>query len=753
MPTAPPSPAAAVVPGDPNASSVRAQVDAAAASLRPFFAPASVAVVGASRESGTVGHQLVRSLVAAGFTGRLYAVNPRAAAAGESIAGVAAYADVDALPEAPTLAVIVRPAEAVQAAIDACARRAVPAVVVISAGFAEHDAAGAARQAALLATVRGHGMRMVGPNCLGVVSTDPAVRLNATFAPLYPAAGRVAMASESGALGLAVLALAEERGLGLSAFVSLGNRADVSSNDLVAYWGDDPRTRVILLYLESFGNARHFARLARAVGRRKPIVALKSGRTQAGQRASASHTAALAANDVGIDALFHQTGVLRAGTLDELFHLATLLDHQPLPPGPRVGIVTNAGGPGILCADACQAAGLVVPTLSDATRAALAARLPAHAATGNPVDLIATADPATFAHAIGPVLASGDVDSLIVLHIPLGLHPTADVTAAIAGAVAEARAAGIAAPPVIACLLPGPDAAPERPLPSGDTAIPVHRFPETAAAALAKAAAHGAWRARPAGTPPALAGVDAGAARRVCDAALAARGGGWLTAGEVRDVVAAFGLPIAPGGVAATADDAVRLAEAIGYPVALKLASHTIVHKTELDAVRLDLTDAAAVRGAFDAIRDRLARDGRLADMDGALVQPMLRGGVEVMAGAAVDPVFGALVAFGLGGIHVEILGDVTFRVAPLDEADAAEMIRAIRGFRLLQGYRGHPAADIDALAELLLRLSRLVDELPEVAELDLNPVFARGAGLGCVIADARIRLAAPVGAAPVDRR
>lgn len=720
--------------------------------LRPFFAPAAIAVVGASRETGTVGHQVMRSIVAAGFAGRVYAVNPRAAAAGEAIAGVAAYADVDALPEVPELAIVVRPAEAVQAALEACARRGVAAVIVLSAGFAEHDAVGAARQAALVDTVRSHGMRMVGPNCLGVISTDPAVRLNATFAPLYPAAGRVAMASESGALGLAVLALAEERGLGLSAFVSLGNRADVSSNDLLAHWADDPRTGVILLYLESFGNARRFARLARAVGRRKPIVAIKSGRTQAGQRAAGSHTAALAADDAGVDALFHQTGVIRAGTLDELFHLAALLDHQPLPPGRRVGIVSNAGGPGILCADACQAAGLAVPTLSAATRAALAARLPAHAATANPVDMIATADPATFAHAIRTVLTSGDVDSLIVIHIPLGLHPTADITAAIAGAVADARAAGADGAPVIACLLPGPDAAPDRPLPSGDTAVPVHRFPETAALALAKAVAHAEWRARPADAPPALAGIDAEAARRVCAGAMAGRGGGWLTAAETRDVLAAFGLPIAPGGVAATADAAVGLAEAIGYPVALKLASHTIVHKTEFDAVRLDLADAAAVRAAFDAIRGRLARDGRLADMDGALVQPMLRGGVEVMAGATADPVFGALVAFGLGGIHVEVLGDVTFRVAPLAAADAAEMVRAIRGYRLLQGYRGHPAADIAALEDLLLRLSRLVEDLPEVAELDLNPVFARGDGQGCVIADARIRVATPAAAPPAER-
>jgi len=742
-----PSPAAAdVAPATP---------DTPTDTLRPFFAPAAIAVVGASREAGTVGHQVMRSIVAAGFAGRVYAVNPRAAAAGEAIAGVAAYADVDALPEVPELAIVVRPAEAVQAALEACARRGVAAVIVLSAGFAEHDAVGAARQAALVDTVRSHGMRMVGPNCLGVISTDPAVRLNATFAPLYPAAGRVAMASESGALGLAVLALAEERGLGLSAFVSLGNRADVSSNDLLAHWADDPRTGVILLYLESFGNARRFARLARAVGRRKPIVAIKSGRTQAGQRAAGSHTAALAADDAGVDALFHQTGVIRAGTLDELFHLAALLDHQPLPPGRRVGIVSNAGGPGILCADACQAAGLAVPPLSAATRAALAARLPAHAATGNPVDMIATADPATYAHAIRTVLASGDVDSLIVIHIPLGLHPTADVTAAIAGAVADARAAGATAAPVIACLLPGPDAAPDRPLPSGDTAVPVHRFPETAALALAKAVAHAEWRARPAGDPPALAGIDADAARRVCAGAMAGRGGGWLTAAETRDVLTAFGLPIAPGGVAATADAAVGLAEAIGYPVALKLASHTIVHKTEFDAVRLDLADAAAVRAAFDAIRGRLARDGRLADMDGALVQPMLRGGVEVMAGATADPVFGALVAFGLGGIHVEVLGDVTFRVAPLaaaDAADAAEMVRAIRGYRLLQGYRGHPAADIAALEDLLLRLSRLVEDLPEVAELDLNPVFARGDGHGCVIADARIRVATPAATPPAER-
>jgi acyl-CoA synthetase (NDP forming) len=533
--------------------------------------------------------------------------------------------------------------------------------------------------------------------------------------------------------------LAQERQLGLSAFVSLGNRADISSNDLLEYWGEDERTGVILLYLESFGNARRFGELARRVGRRKPIVAVKSGRSPAGQRAAGSHTAALAADDVAAEALFHQCGVIRAATLNELFHLAAALSYQPPIAGRRVGVVTNAGGPGILCADACQAEGLQVPPLSETTRATLRAVLPPTASLANPVDMIAGAGAAEYRQAVAAVLADESIDALVVIHIPIGIADLAAVHQAILEGVATARAAGATAKPVLACRMAGVGECAPAPLVGEQETLPAYAFPEAPAVVLGRLATHAEWLARPPGTVPELDDVRPAKARAVIAAALAARGPGWLTAAETRAVLIAFGLPVAPGGVATTADEAAALAGAIGFPVALKLASQRVVHKTELGGVQLDLPDEAAVRQAFERIRTQLEGAGLGAAMEGVLVQPMIRDGVEVMVGLTADRVFGPLVAFGLGGIFVEILGDVCFRVTPLTDLDAQEMVRSIRGHRLLAGYRGHPAADIAAIETVLLRVSRLGRELPEVSELDLNPVFARLDG--CCIADARIRL------------
>ena len=709
------------------------------ASLAPFFNARSVAVIGASRDPSGVGHRVVRGLLDAGYTGRVMPVNPAAA----TIAGLPAYASVDALPEAPALAVVAVPAAAVEQVVAACADRGVRAVVVLSAGYAETGAEGRARQERLAQQVRQAGMRLVGPNSLGILCTDPSLRLNASFSPVFPPEGSVALASESGAVGLAVLQLAKARHLGVSAFVSLGNRADVSSNDLLEWWAEDPRTSVVLLYLESFGNPRRFADVARRVARRKPIVALKSGRSAAGQRAAGSHTAALAAPDIAVDALFAQTGVLRAGTIDELFGLGALLGSQPLPRGRRVALLTNAGGPGILCADACQASGLAVVELAAETRDALAALLPAAASVANPVDTLAAVAPEAYRRCVEVLLAAPEVDALITLFVPVGITPAEDIGAAIVDGVAAGRAAGHAQP-VLACLMGGQTPARETPLDGQGERIPVYPFPEHAVGALAAAARHAEWCSQPPGQVPAFADVHAESARERCRTAGDGTGG-WLSAAEVRAVLADFGLPITAGGVARTADEAVALADGIGYPVALKAASRRIVHKTEVGGVRLGLADGADVRTAFEAMRASVGAVDAAAADDGVLVQPMLRGGVEVMAGVTTDPLFGPLIAFGLGGIHVEILGDVAFRVAPLSDVDAGEIIRAIRGHRLLLGYRGHPAADIAALEDLVLRLSALAVAVPEIAEIDLNPVFALANG--CMIADARIRVV-PVGPA-----
>jgi acetate---CoA ligase (ADP-forming) len=706
---------------------------ATAASLRPFFRPQAVAVIGASRDPASIGHRILQALVDNRFHGPVYPVNPKAA----TLAGLRTYASARELPDAVDLAVIAVPRAAVFDVVDDCAARSVKALVVITAGFAEVNDEGRELQRKLVDKVRGYGMRLVGPNCMGLINADPRVRLNASFSPIYPLAGRVAMSSQSGALGLAILAAARRMHLGMSTFVSVGNKADVSGNDLLQYWEDDDGTDVILLYLESFGNPRRFARLARRVSRRKSIVVMKAGRTGAGKRAAGSHTAALAASDVAVDALFHQAGVIRAETLEEMFDLAAALSAQPLPRGRRVAIVTNAGGPGILCADACEAGGLLVPELSAATRARLATILPAAAGLSNPVDMIASASPEHYRHVIQTVLGDAAIDALIVIHIPVGLAATEAITQALLEGVAEARAAGETGKPVVACLMDEEGARAQ--LVSEKERIPTYVFPEAAARVLSKTAAYAEWRAQPPGMIPDFGDMDFHSARTICLEALAQRGPGWLSVAETRALLVALRLPVASGAIATTAEEAAQIAKELGFPVAVKLASHRLVHKTGLGGVRLNLSDAAAVRRAYEEIRERLARDNNLDAMEGVLVQPMIAGGVEVMVGVTQDPQFGPLIAFGLGGIHVEILGDVCFRITPLTDGDAREMVQSIRGYRLLKGYRGHPAVDVEALHEVLLRVSRLVEEIPEISELDLNPIFALPPGEECRIVDARI--------------
>jgi len=582
---------------------------------------------------------------------------------------------------------------------------------------------------------------MVGPNCLGLLNADQAVRLNASFSPIFPPPGRIAMSSQSGAVDLAVLGAAARYGLGFSTFVSVGNKADVSGNDLLQYWEHDPNTDVILLYLESFGNPRRFSRIARRVSRVKPVVVLQSGLTRSGGRAAGSHTAALATNATAVEALFRQTGIVRAGSLEEMFDLALTLGSQPLPRGPRVAIVTNAGGPGILSADACEGGGLTVPEPSPELRKRLAELLPGAASIGNPIDLIAAAAPDAYRRAIEAVLTSGEFDSLLVLYTSVGLADFGDVQEAITDGITAARKAGATRRPVLACIL-GQEQHRTH-LECEDERIPCYPFPETPARVLGKVAAYGAWRAQPPGQFPDFDDLQLATAQSVCREAVAKRGESWLSAEEVRAVLEAVRLPLVPSEFARTADEAVVAAERLGFPVAVKLASRRFVHKSEVGGVRLGLTDASAVRLAFEEIRTRVEQENQPDAMDGVVLQSMLHDRVEVMVGVTHDPLFGTLVAFGLGGIHVEVLADVCFRVAPLTDVDATEMVCGIKGFRLLEGYRGHLPADVAALEELLLCVSRLAEDVPEIGEIDLNPIFAFAPGQGCRIADARIRVRA----------
>jgi len=702
------------------------EATATQASLRRVLAPRSVAVIGASRTRGTIGAEIFHNLLETTFNGPVYPVNRSA----EVVQSVRAYASVTEIPDPVDLAIVAVPAAQVIGAARECAAKGVLGLVVISAGFAEAGADGVARQRELLAVCRDAGMRLVGPNCMGVINTDPDVRLNATFAPSYPPAGRVGFLSQSGALGLAVIEHAAQRGLGLSSFVSVGNKADLSANDLLAFWETDPRTDVILLYLESFGNPRKFARIARRVGRTKPIVAVKSGRSVAGARATSSHTGALvAASDVTTDALFRQTGVIRTGTLAELFDVSALLANQPLPAGGRVAILTNAGGPAILAADACEAAGLEVLTLSDLTRKRLGETLPPEASSANPVDMIASAGADAYGRSIGILSADDSVDALIVIFTPPLVTRASDVARAIRTAVRELPRRI----PVLAVFLSVSGVPAE--LSDESVRIPSFAYPEDAARALAQVLRYSRWRSRPEGAVRSFDARSQDADTIVSTAR--ARGGGWLAPDEVASLFACYGLPLIATRVVSTPEAAAAAATAFGGSVALKLVAPTLVHKSDVGAVRLGL-GADQVLGEARRMADAVRERGHSST--GFVVQRMAPEGVELLLGVVQDPTFGPVIACGAGGVTAEVAKDVAVGVAPLTDRDARDMLRSLRTFPLLDGFRGAPKCDVPAVEDALLRLSAMVERHPEIAELDANPLVARPDG--AVIVDARVRIA-----------
>ena len=699
---------------------------AAARSIERILNPRSVAVIGCGRRRGGIGHELLRNILATGFEGPVFPVNPSA----RSVASVPAYPSVSAIPGPIDLAVVVVPQAQVASVVEECAAREVKGLVVISAGFAETGPAGAAEQQELVRRARGAGMRIIGPNCMGIINTSPSVSLNATFAPVPPEPGRIALSSQSGGLGIAVLEEARRRHLGLSTFVSVGNKADVSGNDLLRYWETDPATDVIMLYLESFGNPRRFARVAREVSRTKPIVAVKAGRSQAGSRAASSHTAALASPDTAVDALFRQAGVIRVDTLEEMFDVARVLADQPIPAGRRVAVVGNAGGPGILAADACEAAGLLVPELSAGTQEQLRAFLPAEAGLRNPVDMVASASAADYEKALSIVMADDSIDAVLSIYIPPLVTRPVDV------ARAMVAAGDRSAKPLVANFLGLAEAPGE--LRQAAHPVPSFPFPEPAARALARACSYGEWRGRPAGRvidPSALHPADAHT--EVAAALAGSAGPAWLEPRAAEAVLRAYGIPTVQWRAATDPDSAAAAAAGIGFPVALKASGPDLVHKTDVGGVVLGLADGAAVRAAYATMAAAVG-----PAMTGAVVQAMAGTGVETVIGVVQDPSFGPLLMFGSGGTAVELYRDRAFRALPLTDTDAAELIRSTRGSPLLFGYRGSPPCATGALEDVLMRVGRLAEDLPEVVEMDLNPVIATPEGV--MVVDAKIRVARP---------
>lgn len=703
---------------------------AAVAAVKHFFEPASVAVIGASRRRGTIGGEILHNLIAGGFSGPVYAVNQRA----DVVQSLPAHPSVAAIGRPVDLAVVVVAAADVIDLARQCAAAGARALLVISAGFAEVGDEGRRRQRELLAVCREAGMRLVGPNCMGVVNTDPAVSLNATFAPRPPAGGRVGFMSQSGGLGIAMFEAAGRLGVGLSSFVSVGNKADLSGNDLLEYWEQDPGTDLALLYLESFGNPRKFARVARRFARRKPILAVKGGRSAAGARATSSHTGALlSAADVTVDALFHQAGVIRTDTLHELLDVAALLANQPVPKGDRIAIVTNGGGPGVICADACQTAGVAVRELPARVQAALSAALPHAASLGNPIDLIASASADDYRQALR-ILADPDLDAcdaVVSIFVPPLVTRSADVARAIGEVAREHPESTMAA-----VFMTGEG--PPDELEGGAAKVPAYEFPEDAARAMALAARYGAWRARAEGTVISPADSRPDEAAAIISEALAA-GAGWLDPGRVAALLSSYGLPLIETRVVADADAAAAVADELGVPVALKAVASTLVHKSDAGGVALNLDGGAAVRAAAMRVESAVAHAGHA--LDGFVVQPIAPQGVELIVGVVHDHSFGPVLACGAGGTSAELVKDVAVRITPVTDLDVAEMIRSLRSFPLLDGFRGSPRCDLAAIEDVLMRVSAMVAAHPEIAELDCNPLIA--GPRGAAIVDARVRVEA----------
>ncbi len=698
---------------------------AARIALEPFLRPRSIAVVGASDTRTRLGGLIFANLLASGFDGALYPVNPHH----EAVQGTTAYPDLHACPQPPDLVVVAVPAPLVAGIVDQAGVLGVRAVCVISAGFAEVGAAGRALQEDLRRRARAAGVRLVGPNCMGLLNGGPDPRFNASFSPTLPPPGRLAFVTQSGGLGLAALALLAGPSLGVSGFVSVGNTVDLSPNDLLLYWGDDPDTDLVLGYLESVLDPRRFARIARHVSRHKPIVVVKAGRTRSGRRAASSHTAAMAAGEPAVEALFHQAGVIRAETLEELFDVGAVVSSQPVPAGRRVAVVTNGGGPGILVADACEAAGLLVPELSEHTQAALRAGLPLEASVANPVDMVASASAEQYGRCLRLLGEAEEVDALIVVFIPPFLTRAEDVAHEI---VEAARDLQPGKPVVAVFMTAGPPPEELR-----DAGIPSFTYPERAAIALGRVARWAEWRARPAGRVVRPPGIDRYRGRALVDNVLHNQpDSGWADAEAAQALLGAYGIATVRTRRVCTPDEAAAAQAELGGTVVVKVAA--AMHKSDVGGVALGIDSPRGAAEALVAIRESLSDAGLAEQANEFLVQEQVRDGVEMIVGMSHDPAFGPLVLAGLGGTMVELLGDIAIRITPLSDADVDEMLRSLRSYRLLTGYRRSPPLDVAAFAELLHRVSAMVEDIPEIAELDLNPVFVRR--LGALAADVRIR-------------
>ena len=694
--------------------------------LEQFFDPQGVALVGASRDSTKLGYAILDNLIKYGYGGGIYPINPKA----DEILGLKSYASVLDVPDPIDLAVIVIPSRFVAPVLTECGEKGIKGAIIITAGFREAGTEGVHRERELLEIAARYGIRIIGPNCLGII--DTATSMNASFAAAMPEKGSIGFMSQSGALCTAILDWALAEGIGFSRFVSLGNKADVNEIDLLDAWGDDPNTRVILSYMEGLPDGQRFMKVARRVTRQKPVIAVKSGKTAAGSRAVSSHTGSLAGSEQAYEAAFKQSGVLRADSIEELFDLSVAFAYQPSLKGPNIAIVTNAGGPGIMATDALESSGLKLASLRRDTIELLQANLPAAANTYNPVDVLGDALSDRYALAIEAVLKDDNVDGVLVILTPqisTQITETAELTGELSSRFTK---------PVLGVFMG------EAKVRAGATIlnqhqVPNYSFPERAAGALRGMLEYHTWRQSP-GLEVKSFEADRERVRQIFDKA---RSEERIALGdaESRDIMAAYGIRIPRSKLARTPDEALEFAQSIGYPVVIKIASPDILHKSDMGGVRVNVRDDEQVRDIFDILMYRAQRYMPDAHIWGVLVQEMITGGKEVIIGINRDPQFGPLLMFGLGGIYVEVLKDVTFRIPPISEQEVREMVSEIRSYHLLRGVRGEKPADLDAIADCILRVAQMVIDFPEIVEMDINPLMVKPVGAGAVAVDFRFVL------------
>ena len=697
-------------------------------SLDSIMKPRSIAVIGASTRAHTIGSDIMKRLQEYGFQGPIYPVNPK----GGVIEGLQAYPSILDVPGEVDLAIVVVNAKFVLSTVDQCHEKGVGGLCVISAGLKETGAEGAALEKALLEKVRGYGMRCVGPNCLGVVNTHPAVRMDGCFAESLPRRGDIGFVSQSGALGGGILNILKDLNLGFAQFISIGNQADVNAETALEYWENDDDVKQILLYMESIQNPGNFRRLASRISKKKPILALKAGRSAAGANAASSHTGSLAGADKAANALLKQSGVIREYSLEDLFATAKVFSNCPLPKGDRVAIITNSGGPGIMATDAVSEYGMKMAQLSDATKDKLRSFLPAAASVKNPVDMIASAPIEHYKQTLETVIADENVDMIVVIYLPfLGLKDI-DVAQAIMQIKAEHPQK-----PIVGVFMTTNEFFAK--LSDMDVNVPFFMYAEQAVDGLNRLNQQRLWVEKPAGSIPSFE-VNKDKAQRIMQQSRD-EGRLQLTTRESIDVLDAYGVRVCRSGFACSEDEAVAIADRIGYPVVMKMTSKTTSHKTDVGGVRVNIGSAEALRDQYRDLIAKLKERGLLEGLEGVIIQEMVKGNREMVCGVATDPQYGHMMMFGLGGVFIEVMKDVTFRMAPLTDIDAQDMIRSVKAYKLLEGARGTKPAQLDQLRDVLLRLSQLVSDFPEIEELDINPLIISEKNGEGIAVDGRIKL------------